>query len=169
MGNYPNNMLEARFENTDLCPCRAGFATHDCRLGFIGTTAQGGDSSHCQIKRKREPVNQNNSGQSAELVPPRLHNDERRRQKDDGNNGLILGAGGDIVSGQDAQKPFQFMFTRQMQRQPFEGVAISPEPGTVSTLCRERKMFASNNFRKPPQRFVGIRLAIVIHEQPVVY
>ena len=162
-------MLEARFENTDLCPCRAGFATHDCRLGFIGTTAQGGDSSHCQIKRKREPVNQNNSGQSAELVPPRLHNDERRRQKDDGNNGLILGAGGDIVSGQDAQKPFQFMFIWHTQRQPFEKVAISPEPGAASALGRECKMLASNNFRKPLHCCVRIHLAVVIHEQPVVY
>jgi hypothetical protein len=30
-------------------------------------------------------------------------------------------------------------------------------------------MLASNNFRKPPHRFVRIHLAIVIHEQPVVY
>jgi hypothetical protein len=31
--------------------------------------------------------------------------------------GLILGAGGDILLGEDGQKPFQFMFTWQMQRQ----------------------------------------------------
>jgi hypothetical protein len=30
-------------------------------------------------------------------------------------------------------------------------------------------VFASNNFRKPLHRFVGIHLAIVIHEQAVVY
>jgi len=83
--------------------------------------------------------------------------------------GLTLGAGGDMLLGQDGQIPFQFMFTWQMQRQPFEEVAISPEPGTVGPLCRERKMLASNNFRKPPHRFVRIHLAIVIHEQPVVY
>jgi hypothetical protein len=56
-----------------------------------------------------------------------------------------------------------------MQGQPFEEVAISPEPGAVGALGRERKVFASNNFRKPLHRFVGIHLAIVIHEQAVVY
>jgi hypothetical protein len=56
-----------------------------------------------------------------------------------------------------------------MNRKPFEVVAISPEAGAVSALGRERKMFASNNFRKPPHRFFGIHLAIVIHDQPVVY
>jgi hypothetical protein len=83
--------------------------------------------------------------------------------------GLILGAGGDILLGQDGQKPFQFMFTWQMQGQPFEEVAISPEPGAVSALGRERKMLASNSFRKPPHRFIRIHLANVIYEQPVVY
>jgi hypothetical protein len=61
------------------------------------------------------------------------------------------------------------MFTWQMQREPFDEVAISPEPGAVSALGRERKVFLLNNFRKSPHRFFGIRLAIVIHEQPVVY
>jgi hypothetical protein len=61
------------------------------------------------------------------------------------------------------------MFTWQMQRQPFEEVAISPQPDTVSALGRERKVFALNNFRKSPHRFVGIHLANVIHEQLVVY
>jgi hypothetical protein len=80
-----------------------------------------------------------------------------------------LGAGGDILLGQDGQKPFQFMFTWQMQGQPFEEVAISPEPSAVSALGGERKMLASNNFRKPPHRFIRIHLANVIYEQPVVY
>jgi len=95
-----------------------------------------------------------------------------RSSRDFGNNritGLILGAGGDILLGEDGQKPFQFMFTWQMQRQPVEEVAISPEPGTVGLLCRECKMFASNNFRKLLHWFVSIHFAIVIHEQPVVY
>jgi hypothetical protein len=70
---------------------------------------------------------------------------------------------------QDGQKPFQFMFTWQMQRHLFEEVAISPEPGAVSALGRECKMLASINFRKSAQRFVRIHLAIVIHEQPVVH
>jgi len=83
--------------------------------------------------------------------------------------GLILGTGGDILLGRDGQKPFQFMFTWQMQRQPFEEVAISPEPGAVSALGRERKMLASNNFRKPSHRFIRIHLAIVIYEQPIVF
>ena len=61
------------------------------------------------------------------------------------------------------------MFTWRMQGQPFEEVAISPEPGAVGAPGRERKVFASNNFRKPLHRFVGIHLAIVIHEQAVVY
>jgi hypothetical protein len=82
---------------------------------------------------------------------------------------LTSGAGGDILLGKDGQKPFQFMFTWQMQGQPFEEVARSPEPGAVSALCGKRKMLASNNFRESPHRLVGVHLAIVIHEQPVVY
>jgi hypothetical protein len=61
------------------------------------------------------------------------------------------------------------MFTWQLQRQAFDEVAISPKPDAVSALGRECKVFASNNFRKSPHRFVGVHLAIVIHEQPVVY
>jgi hypothetical protein len=80
-----------------------------------------------------------------------------------------MSAGGEMVAGETSQKPFQFMFTWQMQRQPFEGVAISPEPGTASALCREREMFASNNSRKFPHRSVRIHSAILIHEQPVAY
>jgi hypothetical protein len=83
--------------------------------------------------------------------------------------GLILGAGGDTVHGQDDQKPFQFMFTRQMLRQPLEEVEISPEPDAACALDRECKMFAPNNFRDPPHSFGRIRLASLIHEQPVVY
>ena len=83
--------------------------------------------------------------------------------------GLILGAGGDILLGQGGQKPFQFMFTWQMQRQSFKEVAISPVPGSASALGRECEMLASNNFRKSPRRFVRIHLAIVIHQQPVIY
>lgn len=48
-------------------------------------------------------------------------------------------------------------------------VAISPEPSTVSLLSRKRKMFASNHFLKSPHRFLGLHLAILIHEQSVVY
>jgi hypothetical protein len=83
------------------------------------------------------------SGSSA--VRPRFGN---RRMK-----GLILGAGGDILLGQDGQKPFQFMFTWHTQRQAFEEVAISPEPGAVSAFGGECKMLASNNFRKSPRFF----------------
>jgi len=82
---------------------------------------------------------------------------------------LILGAGGDIVLGQGGQKPFQFMFTWHTQRQPFEEVAIPPEPSAASALGRERKMLAVNNFRNSPHRFVRIQLAVLIHEQAVVY
>ena len=71
--------------------------------------------------------------------------------------------------GQGGQKPFQFRFTWHAQRQPFEEVAISPEPGAASALGREFKMLASNNFRKSPHRFVRIQLAVLIHEQAVVY
>jgi len=35
------------------------------------------------------------------------------------------------------------MFTWQMQRQPFEEVAILPVPGAVSALGRERKMLST--------------------------
>jgi hypothetical protein len=56
-----------------------------------------------------------------------------------------------------------------MQGQPFEKVEISPEPGAAVPLRREGKVFPSNNFRKPPHHFVGIHLAIAIHEQAVVY
>jgi len=67
------------------------------------------------------------------------------------------------------QKPFQFMFIWQMQRQPFEEVEISPEPGAASALARECKMLVYNNFRRSPYRFIRIHLPIAIHEQPVVY
>ena len=90
-------------------------------------------------------------------------------EKDDRIKDLILGGGGDILLGQSGQKLFQFMFTWQMQGQPFEEVAVSPEPGAVSAPGRERKVFASNHFRKPPRRIVGTHLAILIYKQPVVY
>jgi hypothetical protein len=60
------------------------------------------------------------------------------------------------------------MFIWQMQGQPFEKVAISPEGCAVSQLGGERKMFASNNFRKSPHRFIRFHSAIVINEQTVV-
>jgi hypothetical protein len=68
---------------------------------------------------------------------------------------LILPAVGDILFSQD---------TWQMQQH-----ATSPEPGAATTLCRERKMLAPNNFRNPPHRFASIYLAFVLCEQPVVY
>jgi hypothetical protein len=82
---------------------------------------------------------------------------------------LILGAGRDMVLGQNGYKPFQFMFTWQMQRQPFEEVAISPELGTVSPCGCKRKVFTANDFLQSPHRFIGIHLTILIHEQSVVY
>jgi len=56
-----------------------------------------------------------------------------------------------------------------MKRGPADIVATSPESGAVIALGREWKLIALNHFRKPPHRFFGIRLAIVIHEQPLVY
>jgi hypothetical protein len=53
-----------------------------------------------------------------------------------------------------------------MKREPFKVAAISPEPGAVIALCRECKVFASKNFRKPLHRFVGIHSVFVIKEQP---
>ena len=40
----------------------------------------GTDPFPMTLFRKGEPANQNNSGQGAEPVPPRFHNDERRCQ-----------------------------------------------------------------------------------------
>ena len=48
-------------------------------------------------------------------------------------------------------------------------VAISREPGAVTALRQERRMFASKNIRKPPHCFVRVHLATAIHEQAVVY
>ena len=73
-----------------------------------------------------------------------------------------MGAGGDILFGQDGQKRFQFMLTWQMQRQPFEEAALSPERRGASALGRERKILASNNFRKAPHWFGSVHLDIVI-------
>jgi hypothetical protein len=56
-----------------------------------------------------------------------------------------------------------------MKREPIGVVAISREPGAITALRQERKMFEWNKIRKPPHRFVRIHLAIVIHEQAVVY
>jgi hypothetical protein len=72
---------------------------------------------------------------------------------------LILGTGGGILLGQGGQKPFQFRFTWHTQRQPFEEVAISPEPGVATALGCEFKMLASNNFRKTLHYFVRFYLA----------
>jgi hypothetical protein len=90
-------------------------------------------------------------------------------EKNNRVKGLILGAGRDILLGQSIQKPFQFLFTRSMRWKPFEVVAISPEPGAVTPLCAERKMFPPNHFRKSCDRFIGVHSIIVIYEQPVVY
>ena len=56
-----------------------------------------------------------------------------------------------------------------MKREPFEVIAISPEPSAAGAPGRECKIFALNNFREPPQCFVYTRFVILIHEQPVVY
>ena len=56
-----------------------------------------------------------------------------------------------------------------MKCEPFEVAAMRPKQGAVIALCRECKVFASNNFRKLPDRLFLIHLAIVIHEQSVVY
>ena len=94
---------------------------------------------------------------------------ERLCKKDNGVKGLILSAGRDILLSQSRQKPFQFLFTRQMRRKPFDLVAISPEPGAVTALRGQRKMFPANDFRKACHRFFGIRSRSLIHEPPVVY
>jgi len=82
-------------------------------------------------------------------------------------NGLTRGAGGDTLA--EDHKPFQFMFTWHTQRQPFEEVAISREPGAVRPFCRDRKMLAWNNLCNSLHRLASIHLDIVIHEQAVVY
>jgi hypothetical protein len=56
-----------------------------------------------------------------------------------------------------------------MKREPFEVVAMTPKQGAVIGVRRECKVFASNNFRKLPDRLFLIHLAVVIHEQPVVH
>ena len=56
----------------------------------------------------------------------------------------------------------------QMKWKPFEVVAISPEPGAVTALFRERRMLPLNHFRESAHRLVGIHLAILIRE-PLVY
>jgi hypothetical protein len=48
----------------------------------------------------------------------------------------------------------RFMLTWHKRRQPFEEVAISPEPGAESAPGREHRMLASNNFRRLPRRWV---------------
>jgi hypothetical protein len=90
-------------------------------------------------------------------------------EKDDRIKGLILGAGGDILLGQGAQKTLQLLFARQMRRKPFEAVAISAEPGAVTVLRGERKMLPRKHFRESAQCFIGIHTAFLIHEPPVVY
>ena len=82
---------------------------------------------------------------------------------------MILSAGRDILLSQSRQKPFQFLFTRQMRRKPFEVVAISPELGAVTALRGQRKMFPPNDFRKACRRIFDIRSTVLIYEPPVVY
>src|SRR6266436_2078997 len=48
--------------------------------------------------------------------------------KNDGVKGLIQGSAGHNVFGKSTQKPFQSLFTRLMNRESFEVVAILPEP-----------------------------------------
>jgi hypothetical protein len=69
---------------------------------------------------------------------------------------LILGAGPDILPGQDGQKPFQFMFTWHKQRQAFEEVAISTGAREGIEIGNDCKVFALHNFRKPPHWFGSI-------------
>jgi hypothetical protein len=56
-----------------------------------------------------------------------------------------------------------------MKGEPFERVAKAPEPGAVRALGRECELIGSNNFRQPPRGFVGIRSAVVIQKQAVVF
>jgi hypothetical protein len=84
-------------------------------------------------------------------------------------NGLIPGAGGDILLGEDSEKLLEFSFTRQMRWNACQIVAISPEPGGVAALGRQRKVFASNHLCKPEHRLSGSYAIIVIYEQVVVY
>jgi len=56
-----------------------------------------------------------------------------------------------------------------MKREMSEAVAMTPKQGEVIALCRECRAFASNNFRKPPHRFIGVPLASFISEQRVEY
>jgi hypothetical protein len=80
--------------------------------------------------------------------------------------GLSLGAGRDTLLSQSRQKPFQFLFTRQMSRKPFEVVAILPEPGAVTVLRGLSKMHPPNDFRKARHRFFGIHPTILKYEPP---
>ena len=57
---------------------------------------------------------------------------------------------------ESSQKPFGLSFTQHMKQKSFEVVAISPEPGAITPLRCERKMFPSNNFRKPIRRSLYI-------------
>jgi len=82
---------------------------------------------------------------------------------------LILGAGSDILFGQMGQKTFQFLFTRQMKRKPFEVVSISPEPGAVTPLGGKRKVLAPKRFGMSAHCSIGIHTAILGHEPPVEY
>jgi hypothetical protein len=56
-----------------------------------------------------------------------------------------------------------------MKREPFEVVASRQMPGSVAALCRERKMLASNSFRKVLCCPIRIHLAFLIREQPAVF
>jgi hypothetical protein len=82
---------------------------------------------------------------------------------------LILRAGSGILFGQMGQKPFQFLFARQMMTKPFELVTISPEPGAVTPLSGERKVLPPKHFRNSAHCFIGIHTAILIHEPPVIH
>ena len=46
---------------------------------------------------------------------------------------------------------------------------MAPKQAAVIALCRECKVFASNNFRKVPDRLFLIHLTVATHEQAVAY
>jgi hypothetical protein len=82
------------------------------------------------------------------------------------NKGLTPGAASGTLC--EAYKSFKFMSTCRTQQLPFEEVAVSEESGAISALRWVRNLFASNKFRKSPQRFARTHFAILLCEQPVV-
>jgi hypothetical protein len=56
-----------------------------------------------------------------------------------------------------------------MKQKFIKVVAISPEPGAITALRRERKMPPPNDLRNTPHHFFGIYSDILIYEPPVAY